>query len=193
MNYISGETIRTLREQQKLTQAMLAEKMNVSDKTISKWETGRGYPDISIVPILAVNLNVSIAELMTGKVITNRNQSGNMNRSRFYVCPVCGNVIHALGEGAYSCHGIQLPVLDAETADEEHIITVEPIENEYYITMDHPMTKQHYISFAAYVTTDEIQLKKLYPEQDMQLRFTRKGHGTIYIYCTLHGLIAYRV
>ena len=52
MNYIAGDTIRRLREGKKLTQRELAERLCVSDKTVSKWETGRGLPDITILPEL---------------------------------------------------------------------------------------------------------------------------------------------
>ena len=114
MNYITGETIRKLREKKKLTQKELSEKLMVSDKTVSKWETGKGLPDISILSELAKALSVSVPELLTGDVAVNRNISANMKRSKFYVCPICGNVIHAMGEGAFSCCGIRLPEQEAE-------------------------------------------------------------------------------
>ena len=62
------------------------------------------------------------------------------------------------------------------------------VDGEYYVTMDHPMTKTHYISFAAYVTTDTLYLTKLYPEQDMAVRFPKRGRGELYVYCNRHGL-----
>ena len=114
MSYISSELIRSARERKKLTQAALAQTLHISDKTVSKWETGRGLPDIAILPELAQALQVSVPELLTGVCAQNQNTAGNMRRSRFYVCPVCGNVIHAMGEGSFSCHGIQLPPLEPE-------------------------------------------------------------------------------
>lgn len=90
--------------------------------------------------------------------------------------------------GMYSCCGVSLPVLEAEEEDEEHSIKVELIENEYYVTMEHPMSKEHYISFIAYAASDMVQMVKLYPEQEIQARFLRKGHGNIYVYCNRHGL-----
>lgn len=53
-----------------MTQIELARKINVSDKTISKWETGKGLPDISLIETLAKALNVSVIELMSGEYVT---------------------------------------------------------------------------------------------------------------------------
>ena len=64
--YVTGASIKRLRERRGLTQQQLADKMTVSDKTVSKWETGRGYPDISLVEPLAAALGVSIIELFSG-------------------------------------------------------------------------------------------------------------------------------
>ena len=51
--YVTGMTIKSLREKNKMTQLMLADKLGVSDKTISKWETGKGYPDITLLEPIA--------------------------------------------------------------------------------------------------------------------------------------------
>lgn len=188
MNYVTGKVIRELREKRGITQKKLSEILCVSDKTVSKWETGRGLPDISILSELAESLQVSVAELLAGEQIINNNASGNMRKTSFYVCPICGNVIQSVGVGMYSCCGVSLPVLEAEEEDEEHSIKVDLIENEYYVTMEHSMSKEHYISFIAYAASDMVQMVKLYPEQEIQARFLRKGHGNIYVYCNRHGL-----
>lgn len=193
MNYITGKVIKELREKNNFTQKELAEQLKVSDKTISKWENERGLPDIGIVSDLAKALHVSVAELLAGAYVTNDNQSANMKKTVFYVCPICGNIIHSVGEGAYSCCGIHLPALECEEDAFGHEAKIEIIDNEYYVSMNHEMTKQHYISFVAYVTSDTIQIVKLYPEQDMQARFLRKGHGMIYSYCNRHGLMKWKV
>lgn len=186
--YVTSATIKTLREKRNLTQADLAEKIGVSSKTISKWETAKGLPDISLLQPLAQALGISVIELMNGEPITNQNVSANMLRSKFYVCPMCGNVVHSTGNSVISCCGITLPALEADEADEEHMITVEQVEDERFITVDHPMTKQHYISFLAYVTSDRIQMVKLYPEGNAQTRFQPRGFGMLYWYCNHHGL-----
>lgn len=188
--YVTAEIIKSLREGKRLTQRELASAVGVTDKAVSKWESGRGLPDISLIDALAQALGVSVAELLTGDVRENANRAGNMMRSKFYVCPICGNVVHAMGEGSFSCCGVQLMPQEAEEADEDdaHRVHVERIENDWYLTLDHPMTKQHYLSFAAYVTSDTVSLKKLYPEQSPEVRFPMRGSGLLYVFCNQHGL-----
>ena len=186
--YVTGNTIKQLREDRKLTQAELADRIGVSSKTVSKWETAKGLPDISLLQPLAQALGISVIELMNGQQITNQNISANMLRGKFYVCPVCGNAIHSMGSAVVSCCGITLPPLEAETEDEEHGITVETVEDEHFVTIHHPMTKQHFISFVAFVTADRIQLVKLYPEGNAETRLQLRGMGQLYWYCNQHGL-----
>ena len=160
----TGTAIRQLREAKHLTQAELAEKLAVSAKAISKWETARGLPDISLLEPLAAALGVSVLELMQGEPVVNRNRSANLLRSKLYVCPLCGNVLHATGQAVVSCCGITLPPLDiseADDADEHHQLTLERVEDELFVTIHHPMTKDHYISFIACLTGDKLQLVKL--------------------------------
>ena len=186
--YVTGATVKQLRENRNMTQAELAEKLGVSSKTVSKWETAKGLPDISLLQPLAQALGISVIELMNGEHIINKNVSANMLRCQFYVCPICGNVLHALGNSLVGCCGITLPALEAEEADEDHTITVENVEDEQYVTIHHPMTKQHYISFVAFVTSDRIQMVKLYPEGNAETRLQMRGRGSLYYYCNQHGL-----
>lgn len=188
MAYVTGNLIRELREKKKLTQRQLADQLQISDKTVSKWETNRGLPDIGMISDLAQALGVSVAELLMGEFIENSNRSGNMKKVQFYVCPVCGNVIQAIGKGSYSCCGILLPVLEVEEEEKNHRLQVEVVDHEYYVRLDHPMTKSHYISFFSYVTSDHLETTKLYPEQSAECRFPRRGHGYIYGFCNNHGL-----
>ena len=187
-NYVTGAAIRTLREKQHLTQLQLAEQISVSDKTVSKWETGRGFPDISLLEPLAAALRVSVPELLSGEQIINVNRAANMRRSRLYVCPVCGNVLHAAGSAMISCCGVTLPPLEAEQPDEAHDVRIEDIEHELYISSAHPMCKSHYLSFAACCTDDRFELVRFYPEGNAEARFFRRGHGILYWYCNRHGL-----
>lgn len=191
--YVTGNTIRQLREAKGLTQAELAAQISVSSKTVSKWETAKGLPDISLLEPLAGALGVSVLELMSGQTVTNRNISANMLRAGFYACPICGNVIHAIGEAVVSCCGITLPVLEAEESDAAHALTLEPVENETFVTVRHEMTKSHYISFLAYATADGLHFKKLYPEGNAETRFQLRGHGYVYLYCNRHGLMRQKV
>ena len=192
-NYVTGAAIKRLREKKKLTQSELADKIGVTAKAVSKWETAKGLPDISLIEPLAAALGVSIAELMSGETVINANVSANMLRSKLYVCPVCGNIICTVGEAVMSCCGVNLPVLEVEEADDGHEIKIERIEHEYYVSVDHEMTKNHYISFAAYVTSDRFELVKLYPEGNAETRFAIRGHGFIYTYCNRHGLMKKKI
>lgn len=191
--YITGNTIKRLREAKKLTQAELARQIGVSDKAVSKWETARGLPDISLLQPLAQALGVSIIELMSGDHILNRNVSCSILRSRLYVCPICGNVIHSTGDAVISCCGVTLPALEGEEIDSDHALTVEKVEDEQFLTVRHPMTKEHYISFLAYASSDRFQLVKLYPEGNAETRMQLRGHGIVYLYCNRHGLMQRKI
>lgn len=190
--YITGSLIKRLRENKKLTQLELAEKINVTDKAISKWETGRGYPDISLVESLAKALGVSVIELFSGEYVVNTNRASNMLRFRLYVCPVCGNIIQSTGEAVVSCCGITLPPLEAEEADTSHRIRIERVEDELYVTIAHEMSKDHYISFIAASRADAFEIRKLYPEGNAETRFKIDGTRYFYYYCNHHGLFKAR-
>ena len=192
-NYITGATIKRLREEKELTQARLADKIGVSAKAVSKWETAKGLPDITLIEPLAKALGVSVAELMSGDTVINKNISSNILRSKFYVCPVCGNVIRTTGDTVISCCGITLPPLEAEDVDEAHGVTVEKVEDEHFITVSHEMTKTHFISFIAYLTSDRVQFVKFYPEGNAETRLQLRGRGYLYIYCNKHGLMKKRI
>lgn len=191
--YVTGAVIRELREKKNLTQAELAEKLNVSDKTVSKWETAKGYPDISLLEPIAKVFGVSITELISGNAVQNGNVSANMLRSKFYVCPVCGNVIHSMGEAVIHCHGILLAPCQAEETDETHKIFMEKVEDEYYVRIEHDMTKQHFISFIVAVSSDRIQMVKLYPEENAEARFQINSVRQILFYCNRDGLFSINV
>ncbi|MCR5635953.1 MAG: helix-turn-helix domain-containing protein [Clostridiales bacterium] len=186
--YVTGAVIRKLRENKKMTQEELADKLYVSSKAVSKWETGQGFPDISLLEPLSTALDISVIELLSGEDIRNRNLSSNMTKGKFYVCPVCGNVIGAAGEAVISCCGITLPTVEAEQVNSDHFMHIEIAEDEYYVTIDHPMNKEHYISFFAAVSARGIQFVKLYPEENAEARFKINGVLKLYAYCNRHGL-----
>ena len=194
--YITGTMIRSLREKRKMTQQQLAEQINVSDKTVSKWETGRGYPDVSLIEPLSAALGVSVIELFSGENVTNANRSSNMRRLKLHVCPLCGNIIQSTGEAIISCCGIVLPALEAEPEEESdqgqetvsHRLNISRAEDEYYVTIDHEMSKTHYISFICAVHDDGCDFRKLYPEGPAEARFKISGTRFFYYYCNQHGL-----
>ena len=156
--YVTGTMIRRLREERKMTQLQLAGKIGVTDKALSKWETGRGYPDIALVEPLAEALGVSVIELFSGEDVTNTNRAFNMMRMKCYVCPICGNVIVSAGETVASCCGVVLSALEAEPEDEEHRLQFTKVEDEYYVTIPHEMSKTHYISFILALADDGFEL-----------------------------------
>lgn len=191
--YITGATIKSLREKKEITQAQLADVLGVSSKAVSKWETSKGLPDISLIEPLAKALSVSVMELLSGDTVINKNVSSNILRSKFYVCPICNNIISAMGDAVISCCGITLPPLKAEEIDENHQITIDKVEDEHFITVNHDMTKEHYISFISYLTSDRVQFVKLYPEGNAETRLNFRGGGYLYIYCNKHGLMKKKI
>ena len=186
--YVTGAMIKRLRENKRLTQRQLAERVNVSEKAVSRWETGRGYPDITLLEPLAAALGVSVIELLSGEDVVNTNRAFHMPRMKFYVCPICGNVILSAGEALVSCCGITLPALESEPADGEHAVQIAQVEDEYYVCMAHEMSRTHAISFIAALRDDVCEIKKLYPEGAAEARFQIGGLQGMYVYCNRHGL-----
>lgn len=191
--YLTGAAIRRLRESKKMRQEDLADKIFVSSKTISKWETGQGLPDITLLEPLAKALDISVIELFSGDEIRNRNRASNLVKLCFYVCPVCGNVIQASGEAVVSDCGITLPPAVPEAPDPPHAIRLQRLEDEYFVSMDHVMTKEHHISFLAAVSDHSVQFVKLYPEGGAEARFRIDCVRHLYAYCNHHGLFRVEV
>ena len=188
--YVTGAVIKELREKNKMTQLQLADRLGVTDKTISKWETAKGYPDITLLEPIAEAFSVSVTELLSGNAVYNSNVSANVLKSKFYICPICGNVIHSMGEAVINCHGILMTVAKPEETDENHKIFIEQIEDEYYVRIEHSMTKNHYISFIAAESSDRIQMVKLYPEGNAEARFKLSGVKKIQFYCNRDELFS---
>lgn len=187
----TGKLIIKNRKEKNMTQKELADKLNVSDKTISKWERGLGCPDIASINDLAETLGVNVTEILSGETFINGNSNGNMNKTKFYVCSKCENVITSTNDLILNCCGQKLVALKLnDKIDNKHLPIIEFIEDDIFITVNHEMSKKHYISFVAYVTTDKLMISKLYPEQNAELRFKRNGHGIIYVFCNQHGLLA---
>lgn len=186
-----GKLIQQLRAERGLTQKNVADALGISNKTVSKWECGLGCPDLALWPDLSVILGADMAQLMEGEMVQNRPDSGNISRIRFYVCPVCGNVLFSTGSATIHCCGRRLEPLKAQTADLP-AITVEEMDTDFYVTFDHPMEKGHYLVFAAYVKSDRVTLLRLYPEQDPAVRFPVQRGGKLYIYCNRDGLMSYK-
>jgi len=186
-----GKLIRNLRINAHMTQKELGEKLHLSDKTISKWENGGGIPSVDILPSLSKALGVSVDAILSGE--KNISSYGmKMSRPKFYICPVCGNVIVSAGSSEVFCHGISLSALKAKKAEGEDLLTVENSDGELLLTTSHEMTKDHYISFCAFVSYDRISVVSCYPQWHLNVRFPI-SRGSIYYYCTKHGLYEQKV
>lgn len=183
-----GSLILKLRKEKGLTQRQLANQMNISDKAISKWERGLGCPDISLLNQLSSIFNINIEKILSGSLDPNEIDGGNMKRIKIFVCPDCGNIMTSTGESEISCCGRKLSALVPQKSDEAHKLNVETVENDYYVTFSHDMSKEHYINFIAYVGYDRMMLIKLYPEQGSEVRFPKIPRGKLYFGCNKHGL-----
>ncbi len=188
----NGKLLCDLRKSKGMTQKQVAEKLGIMPKTVSKWETGHGFPDVSTVSLLAEILGVSEKTILSGEMSQNMEESGNMKRTKFYVCPHCGSFMQATGSSRVVCCGKQIEPLMAVSVDNEHTLKVSEIEDDFYIEFNHEMTKEHYISFVSYVRFDRVLTVKLYPEQNAEVRFPRMYGGKIYFYCSKHGLFKYK-
>ena len=184
----TGDVIRALRTEQGMTQQMLAEKLHVSAKAVSKWETGAGCPDVALIPELAALFSVPAEVLLTGELDDNQTTGDNMKKTKFYVCPHCGNVVFSARAAGMTCCGRSLAPLEPQKAADEEKLRVEVVENDYFITTEHPMEKEHSITFAALLTGDTVLLRRLWPEWNMQVRFPRIGRGMLVWHCSRHGL-----
>ena len=183
-----GALIRSLRKEMNFTQQQLAEKLCVSDKAISKWERDIGCPDVSLLPSLSEILGVDLERLLSGDLNTNELARGNMKKIHFFVCPSCGNLITSLTDTTISCCGKKLKALPLQKASDDEMLSVEIVENDFYITTNHPMKRDHYITFIALLTEDTIMLRKQYPEWELQTRIPVFAHGILVWHCSKHGL-----
>ncbi|WP_028509781.1 helix-turn-helix domain-containing protein [Ruminococcus sp. NK3A76] len=185
----TGELIKRFRSELGLTQKELAERINVSDKAVSKWERGNGCPDISLLSALADVFGTDIQVLLNGEVNKNESEVGNMKKMRFYVCKECGNIVTATSDAAITCCGSKLSPLEPKKAEENERLSVEDIGGELYISSEHPMTKEHYISFIAYQSDSSIMMFKQYPEWNVQLTMPLFRYGRLVWFCTQCGLL----
>ncbi|MCA0172902.1 helix-turn-helix domain-containing protein [Bacillus sp. RAR_GA_16] len=183
-----GDLIYRLRKEKRLTQKQLADQMNISDRTVSKWERGYGSPDISLLPSLSDLLGVNIESILNGDLAANEFVGGNMKKSKYFVCELCQNIVLATGNVSISCCGRKLDQLEAKKATTENQLTITDIDNQWYISSEHPMSKNHYISFIAFATGDQVRIMKQYPEWNLQTRLPKSKHGKLLWYDTKFGL-----
>lgn len=184
-----GSLIAKLRKEKQLTQKELADQIGVLSKTVSKWETGKGCPDIEYWSDISNILEVDMASMMEGEIIANKQDSGNISKVLFYVCPVCNNILVSTSSASIVCCGRKLDYLPLSKETIE--ISVEEMDLDHYITFNHPMFKDNYIAFIALVKDDRILLNRLYPEQSSEIRIPINLKGTLYLYSTTKGLMQF--
>ena len=163
----TGAIIRKLRIEKNLTQMDIANSLNISNKTVSKWECGLGFPDASLWAELSSILNVDIAQLLEGEMPEKSPDSGNMKKLKFYVCEKCNNIIISTSSSSVFCCGRKLNELNI--SDKAIEIKAEVVDFEHFITVNHPMTKDNYILFIALVKNDTVIIKRLYTEQNPEV------------------------
>ena len=185
----TGLLIRQLRTQMQLTQKQLAERIHVSDKAVSKWERGNGCPDISLLSGLAGALGTDVHVLLSGESVTHESEKGDMKKVQFYICRECGNIITAAAEASVTCCGHRLTAAEPVKAEESVQLRMEDTGGEWFISADHPMTKAHYISFAAYIGDSTLMLFRQYPEWNFQVTMPMFRSGRLVWYCSECGLL----
>lgn len=191
-NEKTGFLIRRLRRERNMTQKQVADALHVSDRAVSKWERGCGLPDVSLLRGLSAVLGADMQSILSGDLNQNDTDGGNMKRIKFYRCASCGNILTSTSDAELSCCGRLLEPLEVQSATGEHVLSVEEIEDEYSVQLDHPMEKGHHIAFVACATDERIVLVRMYPEQGAQARFPRMPRSTWYACCTEHGLFSFQ-
>ena len=148
----TGTLLRRLRPWAGWTQRRAAELLGVSAQAVSKWERGQGCPDVGMLPRLAKIFGVSVEGILDGDLLPAAPDGGNMKKIQFYVCPDCGNILTAAAGEAPLPRGRRLEPLEVRSADPDHAVTVQEVEEDWYVTFRHPMDKGSTIS--AFTTCD---------------------------------------
>lgn len=187
----TGQLICKLRKEKDLTQKQVADALGVGNKAVSKWECGLGCPDASLWPELSVILGADIVQILEGEISLNKPDTGNVDKAKFYVCPHCNNVLLSTGTASIFCCGRKVEKLTSFDGGPK--IDVEIMDGEYYIKINHPMTRESYVLFAAYVKWDKVFLNRLYPEQEAAVRVPYMPGGKLYVYYSDSGLGVYKI
>ena len=189
----TGSLISKLRHEKGLTQKEIGDMLGICAKTVSKWETGHGFPDVSLIGELSKIFRVDISKLLEGQLPEIKAEVGNVKKTKFYVCKECGNLLTSVAEADIMCCGRKLAPLVAKEPDIDHKFDFQTVEDEHYITFSHPMEKGHFISFVSYVRFDRVLTLRLYPEQSGEFRFPKMRGGKMYYYCNNHGLFEIKI
>ena len=127
-----GQLILKLRNEKGLTQKQVADSLNISNKTVSKWECGMGCPDVTLWTVLSEVLGADILKLLEGELKPNKPDIGKIEKVKFYVCPSCNNILISTGEATISCCGRKLAMLKPVPQHDEHEVTIQEIDMQHY-------------------------------------------------------------
>lgn len=184
----TGRLLTRLRKELGLTQKELGERLQVSDRTISKWERGVGLPDVFLLKEIAKVFGVEIEGILTGELFEQEKNGGNMKKMTFFVCDHCGSIYWGTGKGEFTCCGRKQSALIAQKMEGCHEAKIEEMDGEWYVSFDHEMSKEHFITFVAWVNIDRVTVVRLYPEQSGAVRLPKGRRGTLYLGCSQDGL-----
>lgn len=143
---------------------------------------------MSLLEALSGALQVNIPALLSGDLAENQLTGGSMKQTRFFVCPVCGNLSFCTGGAAVSCCGRPLEPLTPQKAAPEEAPRVTESDGDWYVESSHPASKDNYISFVALVTGETLLVLRQYPEWDLHVRIPGRPHGKLVWYSTTRGL-----
>ncbi len=187
MNNIGAKIIKVRKDNQ-LTQMQLAQMLGVTDKAVSKWERNVCLPDIFVLKRFCDIFNIDMQSLLSENSDSNK-RGENMKNTRFYLCKHCGNITFSTGNTKVICCNDIVDELILTKATEENALLIEEIDGERNITSSHPMTKDNYVHFIAYLKGGELQLFKQYPEWEINVRIPKRGHGRLLWYAPDIGLL----
>ena len=188
----SALLIKKARKEKNLTQKELASLLFVEAKTISKWETGKGFPDLTYVPKLAEILALDLKSLINGEEENKKTDNGNLKRMKIYLCQNCGNLIWSTSSSDISCCRHKLKPVETGNFLEGKV-SVEIVDDEYSVSVDHPMEKENYVKYMIFNKDNIVEIVRLYPEGQASAVFPRFRRGFLYIGDNLGHLVKYRI
>lgn len=183
----TGELISRLRKEKGLTQKALADRLNISNKTVSKWECGLGFPDSSLWQQLSEELGADLMHILDGELRLNKKDVGKLTRMSFYVCPDCNGIVFSTSSPSIYCCG---KIIDkkASTWELEDKINLSDVDGELLVSIDHPMNKDGYILFVAMIKNERVSIFRMYPEQSCEVRIPKIKNSLLVAYSTKLGL-----
>lgn len=180
-----GNFIYNLRKERKLTQKELAEILNVTDKAVSRWETGKSYPDIETLVCISEEFNVSMDEMLKGnedmvRKITKEQKHGKVHIFLMLIIMLCIIFVYLVLSGTFYVHSSYRDVLsiskynEIAEGDDWQIYMPEEYDDKSpyfkYIGDEFPKSNIH-VKAVFYLEEDSIVRNEWYPSADRQFFF----------------------